>query len=194
MRNNERLDNRRLTAEIVPTPLTGPFDEGLALSQFTIDDFHRRSYLGEMVRQMKNGKSDEIVEMVSHLLITTLIQYPPAHQPDIIIPIPDSVPDRLFSPIACLAELLAAHFNCAVGHDILSVRDDIVPQKSRSLEERRNDTQPRYDIRPDISLTGKSILLFDDIYASGQSINEAAELIRRSRPSHLAVLVLASFI
>jgi predicted amidophosphoribosyltransferase len=194
MSNNKVFDVNRLAREINPVPLEGPFDKGLALSRFSIDDFHRRSYLGEVVRRMKNSEADGTAGLLSRVIVEALRCQPLAHPPDIVIPIPDTVPGRAFSLPLRLAEHLAAHFDCGVGEDILSLHGVVVPQKNRPLEERRNDTQSRYTLRPDITLAGKSILLFDDIYASGQSMNEAAEIIRHSQPLYLTAVVLVSFI
>lgn len=186
----EHAPVEELTPELSPTVLPGPFDFSVGLGQYSLKTFHRRSQMGTLVHLMKYHHSREAADRLSEFLIEYLADHPLPERPDLIVTVPDSIPNRPFSPAGYIAERLAGEFGWTARTDIIVRARLEKPQKDRSFEERLQDTRPRYALRHPDAVRGKNILLFDDIFATGKSLIEAAALIREHDPACLMALTL----
>jgi predicted amidophosphoribosyltransferase len=139
---------------------------------------------------MKFHHSQEAIDRLAGFLIDYIIAHPLPEIPDLIVTIPDSITSRPFSPPVYIAERLTDRFGWPVDGDVLFCAQPEKPQKGRSFEDRLEDTRPRYGILKENLLRRKHILLFDDIYASGQSLMEAGRLIREHDPKTVMALTL----
>jgi predicted amidophosphoribosyltransferase len=185
----ELLD--RLNPQIAMTELPGPFDYAVGLGKYSIETFHKRSDMGTLIRMLKSDYSTAAADRLAELLIQFLESHPLPQKPDLVVTIPDSLTNRPFKPVAYLADQAADHFGWSARHDIIYPVRIEKPQRERSFKERMADLQPRYNLRHSDAVHGKSVLLFDDIFATGQSIIEAADLIREHSPAFVMALTLA---
>ncbi len=172
------------------TPLPGPFGHAVALTSYTVDDFHRESEIGVLIRRMKSEPSKEAADRLAAFIIKYLENHKWPQIPDVVLTIPDSVIDRPFSPVEYLYKKVAVHFDWSVRTDIIRRIRPGKPQRERSFEERLADTEPRYGLADPEAVRDKHLLLLDDIYATGRSLIEAAELIRAQSPKSIMALAL----
>jgi len=179
-----------LAPEIKPDTLPGPFARSLAIGRYSFDDFHKRTDMGKLIHLMKYHYSRKAADRLTIFLINYLQENPLPDQPGLVVTLPDSLTNRPFRPTAYLADAFGTHFGWPVRHDIIHPIRLEKPQKDRSFEERLADTEPRYDLRHPEAVTGKKVLLFDDIYATGRSLIEAADLINAHSPESLMALTL----
>lgn len=191
-RNSDPENNaiNRLTPELSPVPLPGPFDFAVGLGDYSQGDFHDRTDMGMLVHLMKYHYSQEAADRLVEFLIDYLMANPLPERPDLIVTIPDSITNRPFKPTLYMAERLGSRFSWPVGNNIIHRARLEKPQKDRSFEERLEDTRPRYKIRGGDAVSNRHVLLFDDIYASGQSLKEAGYLIREHDPKSVMALTL----
>ena len=182
--------NNDLDSELKITVLPGPFAFSAALAELSVDAFHDHSSIGKMIRQMKSGNADEAADRLAKLIIRYLDDHRLPENPEVVIAIPDSVPNRSSSPVENLCRRVADHFEWPVGIDLIRRIRSEKPQKERSFEERLADTNPRYRLTDPGSVRNKRVLLFDDIYATGRSLIEAAELILEHSPKSIMALTL----
>jgi predicted amidophosphoribosyltransferase len=189
-RENVQEKVGRLQPEVNFAELPGPFDYALGIGSYSVEDFHKRTDMGKLLRLMKQSNSKAAADRLKSFIIPILEEKKLPHQPDLMVTIPDSVPDRRFRSVAYLSDKIADHFGWGARHDIIDLVRQEKPQKERSFRERLADTQPRYTLRyPDV-IKGRHVLLFDDIYATGKSLIEAAELIRKNSPASVMAITL----
>ncbi len=188
--DDENVPIGELTPELETTPLPGPFDFSLGLGHYSMQTFHRRTRMGTLIHLMKYHYSREAADRLAAFLIDYLTDYPLPYRPDLIVTVPDSIPNRPFSPVGYIAERIANKLGWSARRDIIVRARLEKPQKDRSFEERLADNRPRYALRHPEAVRGKTVLLFDDIFATGKSFIEAAELIREQNPVCLMGLAL----
>jgi len=189
LREDENIDRLHPRAEISLLP--GSFEYAISLGYYSMDDFHNKSDMGRLIRLMKYHYSLPAADRLASFMIDFLEDHPLPLSPDLIVTIPDSLTNRPFRPAAYLADAVAARFGWQARHDIIRRIRLEKPQKDRSFEERLADTRPRYGLENSKAVRGRQVLLFDDIYATGRSLTEAADLIYQCVPASLMILTLA---
>ena len=169
-----------IMAKFVRRKILGQWKEGFALDLHTLsstyigdDEFGhprfdtQRSEIGELLYQLKNKEDQttipEIVEAVERLMS--------AWRPsvDILVPVPPST-HRAVQPVLVLAEAISRRLSIPLALCVSRTRD--VPQLKNifDLDERTKHLENLHSI--DESATrGKVILLFDDLYRSGATMN-----------------------
>jgi predicted amidophosphoribosyltransferase len=68
---------------------------------------------------------------------------------------------------------------------------ETAPQTQLTEDERRTNVRGAFAIRPVKSLKGKSLLLVDDVYTSGATVNECSRVLVRGGAKEVYVLTLA---
>ncbi len=174
--------------EIHPKKIDGNWDLGFSLDQHTLSstfigynelghpEFDTvRSPLGELVYRLKY-KADrkclsEIVETISNFLTQQGIK------PDVIVPMPPSRP-RALQPVIAIAEELGRKIGVHV--ETTALRKTKVTQQMKDV----GDFSQRVEVLSEAfmvtnAFTGKKVLLVDDLYQSGATMNVVAQLIKK---------------
>ena len=68
---------------------------------------------------------------------------------------------------------------------------NIIEQSKINKEDRQHNIQGVYTLKNGSILTNKSILLIDDIYTTGSTVNECSRVLQQAKPNKIGVLVLA---
>ena len=68
---------------------------------------------------------------------------------------------------------------------------NIIEQSKLNKEDRQHNIQGVYTLKNGSILTNKSILLIDDIYTTGSTVNECSRVLQQAKPNKIGVLVLA---
>ncbi len=101
---------------------------------------------------------------------------------DAIIPIPlhkKRLKKRGYNQSEILSEQISTLLNLPIRKDILSRDKMMASQKKMSLEQRQNNMKKAFHIvKNDVKL--KSIILVDDIYTTGNTINAAALALKET--------------
>jgi len=72
------------------------------------------------------------------------------------------------------------------------VRDkETSAQTQLSEEERRKNVRGAFSVQSAASLNGKTILLVDDVYTSGATVNECSRVLMQAGAKKVSVLTLA---
>jgi predicted amidophosphoribosyltransferase len=181
-------------------PIHGTWRKGYALDLHTIsstllgyDAFGRmqfdtkRSEIGDLLYKLKYNHDmrvvPEIVEAVEKLL--------KAWNPmvDILVPVPPSTP-RKVQPVLVRAKTISQQLHIPLANCVSRVRD--IPQLKDVLD--RNERVKLLDglHKVDTSATqGKRVLLFDDLYRSGATMNAiTAELYGKGKASEVFALTI----
>lgn len=114
---------------------------------------------------------------------------------DIIIPVPihkHRNRERGYNQSTLIAEGLAKQIstlNCV--EDVLYKTRNIAPQSGKTKAERIRDVVGTYEIKNKEKIMGRKVLLLDDIYTTGSTVNECCKVLKMANPCRLDVLTLA---
>ena len=118
---------------------------------------------------------------------------------DTIIPVPISKKrkkERGYNQSLLIAKELVKQINqekktLNLCTDALEKIKNIVPQSTLDKENRLKNIQGVYKLKNKEQLENKKILLIDDIYTTGNTVNEASRILNQANVKEVNVLVLA---
>jgi len=181
--------------------LEGPWRKGLAFDLHTVSSVYlgpdeygheqfenTRSDIGEMVYQLKYKQDRSVVPAIVDLL-SKLRGY---EKFDFLIPVPPSTKDRALDPVREVTEALGRKFDVPVLSDLILNNGIGPPLKSiDEIEKRREALKARLSLTNPKRIEGKSLLVIDDLYRSGETLSACTELlISRGEASDVCVLAM----
>ena len=114
---------------------------------------------------------------------------------DIIIPVPIHKyrrRERGYNQSALIARKLARSVEGLTYNDsILYKEKNIAPQSNKTKEQRKKDVIGVYSLRNQEKIKGKKILLLDDIYTTGSTVNECCRMLREACVATVDVITIA---
>ncbi len=150
--------------------------------------------LREAVHLMKYEKKQVISKHLNQLLQTYLPEDLASIGYDFLLPIPlhtNRLRQRGFNQAEQIAQGVAQVWGVPVRTDILFRIRDTVPLSSLgSYEERMKNIAGAFEVRSQDSIQGRKILLIDDIFTTGTTINEALKVLQVANPNCVDVLTL----
>ena len=167
-------------AKFVKRTILGKWREGFALDLHTISSIYigddefghprfdtQRSEIGELLYKLKNRMDKNTVpELIDAVELLIKEWNPPV---DILVPVPPSTL-RSVQPVLLLARVISRRLEIPLADCVRRSRN--IPQLKNTfdLDERARLLENLHTV--DKSITGgKSILLFDDLYRSGATMN-----------------------
>lgn len=113
---------------------------------------------------------------------------------DTIIPVPIShkrMKERGYNQSELIAKELAKKANLKLVNNCLIKTKNIIEQSKLKKEERKNNIKDVYELENKDLIEDKKILLLDDIYTTGSTVNECSKVLRQGKPEKIGVLVMA---
>jgi competence protein ComFC len=176
-------------ATINPQRITGRWLKGIALDIHTVsstylgvnehghDVFNTvRSELGELLVRLKyrGDQNDAAPE-----IIDTAVKYlePHRHKFDRIIPVPPSAA-RVVQPVLILANGIGDALGVPVLNCVTTTRATTQLKDITDLDRRREHLNGLYEVDP-IHTAARDILLFDDLFRSGATMNAITDVLMR---------------
>ena len=74
---------------------------------------------------------------------------------------------------------------------MLNKTKNIIEQSKLNKEERVQNIYGVYELKNKQLIENKKILLINDIYTTGSTVNECSRILRKAKPAKIGVLVLA---
>ena len=158
-------------------PLPDNFIWSRTLGRYSRHDLHRRTGLGKLIYMAKSKACQEAADRLVEIIIQNLSDDPPPFRPEVVTIVPDTEINRPFMPVPYIAQKLADFWGADAILDCLGPVRLEKPQKKRTPDERKGDIEARYFLRDKSRLSGHTVLIFDDIYGTGQSLREAVKLL-----------------
>jgi len=113
---------------------------------------------------------------------------------DTIIPVPISKKrqkERGYNQSYLIAREITKYTDLKIENNCLFKTKNIIEQSKLNKEERLINIQGVYSIKNKHRLINKKILLLDDIYTTGSTVNECCEILKKSKPKKIGVLTIA---
>jgi competence protein ComFC len=162
--------------------IIGKWREGYALDLHTLtsifighDEFghprfdSRRSEVGELLYKLKYNGDQTVVDEIADAAATMMRGWQTI---DVIVPVPPSTP-RAVQPVFLLANALGQRLGVSVANCLTTTRDPSPLKNVSDLDERTRLLAGLYAVDP-APVGGRRVLLFDDLYRSGATMNEIA--------------------
>jgi ATP-dependent DNA helicase RecQ len=172
-----------------PCALSGSWHIGWALgfhSRLTGGDW-ARSGVGDLTYRLKyEGDASVLPALVAEAL--ELIQaHPELHQVDAITPVPPSL-ERKVDPVLAFCKALAAKLNLPVQLLVSKTRRTQPQKNMKTLAQKRTNVAGAFGLRGEVR--GKRILLVDDLFDSGATLEEISRLLLQHKATFVNVLTL----
>jgi competence protein ComFC len=175
-------------AIIKPTRIPGRWREGFALDYHTVsstylgDDEYgnprfetKRSELGELLYQLKYHTDTSVVAQMVDAAVDFLGKWKPGVE--IIVPVPPSRSGRKEQPVLLLASALGKQLGIPVAADCLTrVKETPELKDINDFDERLRLISDAYSVDAS-KVSTRRVLLFDDLYRSGATMNTLASLL-----------------
>ena len=113
---------------------------------------------------------------------------------DTIIPVPISrerQKQRGYNQSYLLAKQIAIHTGIKVENNCLLKAKNTIEQSKLTQEERIENAQGVYKLQHKEKLKNKKLLLLDDIYTTGSTVNECCKILKEAKPAKIDVLTIA---
>lgn len=113
---------------------------------------------------------------------------------DKIIPVPISkkrLKARGYNQSYLISREIAKQTNLELVNNCLRKTKNIIEQSKLNKEERKQNIQGVYELKNEKLIKNKKILLIDDIYTTGSTVNECSKILRKGNVAKIGVLTLA---
>lgn len=114
---------------------------------------------------------------------------------DVLIPIPihkDRMRTRGYNQSELIAKDLAYEIkNIKLENRVLIKTKNIIAQSSLNKKQRENNIKDVYQIKSVEKVMNKKILLLDDIYTTGSTVNECAKILKEAGCKEVGIITIA---
>jgi ComF family protein len=150
--------------------------------------------LRQAVQKFKYGRRVSLGKPLGRLLARGCRQFVNAWDADLILAVPlhsKRLRWRGFNQSVLLARQLSRAYGIAMDPMLLRRVKETPPQTQLNEEERRRNVRGVFALAHGRSVAGKRILLVDDVYTSGATVNECSRALKRNGAKWVYVLTLA---
>ncbi len=113
---------------------------------------------------------------------------------DTIVPVPISKKrnkERGYNQSYLLAKEISEKLGIEINNSCLYKYKNTIEQSKLNKQEREKNAQNVYKLKNKEILKDKKILLLDDIYTTGNTVNECSRILMEANPKKIGVIVLA---
>jgi len=172
-----------------PRPLTGPWHAGWALgfhSRFAGAEWSR-SPVGELAYRLKYQNDLSALPPLVEQALALCAEHPELADVDAIVPVPPSTP-RPSDPVSALADALGTRLERPVQRVVVKTRNTKPQKEMHTLAQKRANVAGAFAVRGDVR--GQRLLILDDLYDSGATLEEVCRVLRQAGAARLCVLTL----
>jgi ComF family protein len=150
--------------------------------------------LRKVIQKFKYGRRVSLGKPLGRLMTRGCESYLAACGADVVIPVPLH-PRRLrwrgFNQSVLLAREVSRVCGAPMDPFVLLRSRETPPQTELSEQERRRNVRGAFAVNPENPLEERTVLLVDDVYTSGATVNECSRALRRAGAKEVHVLTLA---
>ena len=150
--------------------------------------------LRRVIQRFKYGRKVSLGRPLGQLLGRGCHEFLSSCPVDLIIPVPLH-PKRLrwrgFNQSVLLARQVCRLYNVPMDALLLYRNRETPPQTQLSEDERRRNMRGAFSLNPHKSVKNQRILLVDDVYTSGATVNECSRMLKKGGAAAVYVVTLA---
>lgn len=150
--------------------------------------------LKETIHRWKYEERTYLTAFFGEKLTEVFYRYWNSQSFDLILPVPlhpKRLKERGFNQALLLAKELSRRTRIPCSKRLLRKRFPTPPQVDLSGEEREKGVRRSFHIPKAEEVKGRSILLVDDVYTTGATVNECSKMLLRAGAERVDVLTLA---
>jgi ComF family protein len=149
--------------------------------------------ISTLVRQLKfNGNLTGLASLAA--LTQKSAAYADLNPPDLILPVPLHIKrlrERGFNQSQLLAQACFPQWREKIRLDLLKRQRATVPQTRLSGKARRHNLHKAFCIEKNNEISGKNILLMDDVFTTGSTLYECAKVLWAAGAAEVAAFTVA---
>ncbi len=118
----------------------------------------------------------------------------PSREPELILPVPlhpAKLRQRGFNQAVLLARAFFPHHRQLLRTDLLLRTQPTAAQTSLSGRARRRNLRRAFAVKAPAKVEGRRVLLVDDVFTTGTTVNECARVLKKAGADEIEVLTLA---
>lgn len=138
--------------------------------------------LSQIIHHFKYDRRAAHAAGLASRMAAQLISYPWIKRIDLIIPVPlhpSRRRSRGYNQSLLLAEQLGNMFGIQVVSEVVVRIRDTQSQTKLNQEQRQKNVAGAFQVRDPERLTGKSVLVVDDVITTGATINECLKILKK---------------
>jgi ComF family protein len=150
--------------------------------------------LKEAIHTFKYGGVFSLVRLFGDLLQPTLQTLSRDYPVDLMIPVPlyiRRLRERGFNQALLLVKELNRRIGIAYEGRVLKKIKDTPVQISLKKRERKKNLTGAFQVKDTEAIQGKSVVLVDDVYTTGATVNECSRALLKAGAERVAVLTVA---
>lgn len=149
----------------------------------------KRSAMGELVYQLKYKQNISVLPEIIYLLKTD-VKFLEFINKDFVLMVPATNKNRKFQPVEVIADAIGREFNIKIIKDMIEAENHTeIKQVEKAKKIDILKSSYSYSERPDIAKDSK-IIIFDDVYDSGSTMNVVADLLQQNGYKNLYAFAL----
>ena len=146
------------------------------------------------MQKYKYGRKVSLGKPLGRLMARGCEEYLREVCADLIVPVPlhaKRLRWRGFNQSLLLAREVGRICQLPVNPFVLQRWKETVAQTQLSERERRRNVRGAFRLHPDLSVKDKTVLVVDDVYTSGATVNECSRTLKKAGAKEIYVLTLA---
>ena len=150
--------------------------------------------LQEAIHRWKYQRKTHLTSFFGKWMAEGLSRYWDSHHFDLLIPVPlhiHRLRERGFNQSLLLVKELSLRTGVPYRRRVLQKRRSTIPQVDLSGSEREKEVKGAFYIFRGEDVDGKSVLLIDDVYTTGATVNECSKVLLAGGAERVDVLTLA---
>jgi len=189
IRTTQHDDIDSFLAKPHPRPLVGSWQTGWALgfhSRISGGDWSR-SGVGDLTYRLKYESDTTVLPALIQQTLDLFQAHPETNQAEIIIPVP-STTERKVNPVHAFCEALAGKIKMPMQTLVAKTRQTQPQKEMKTLAQKRANVAGAFSLRGEVK--GRKVLLVDDLFDSGATLDEITRLLLKHGAARVNVLAL----
>lgn len=148
----------------------------------------------ELIHKFKYDYKIHLRRPLALLTVEALTDFVSSHKPDLIVPVPLHIKrlrSRGFNQAVLLGELLAREWGIPLERRAMQRIRWTEPQINLAASERKENVKGAFSVRDAAMVKGRCVLLLDDVYTTGSTVEECAKVLKRSGAEKVVVVTIA---
>jgi len=148
----------------------------------------------ELIHYFKYNYKTHLRRPLALLALEGLAEFMFRQTPDVIIPVPlhrSRLRSRGFNQAILLGDLFSSRLSIPMLVDGLSRTRHTEPQIELSAEDRKNNVRGAFASTRTGKISGKRVLLLDDVMTTGSTVNECAKVLKKAGAASVVVVTIA---